>query len=56
MKKPIKSIRATEIYFEDETKLKEFKEYAISKDLTNNEIMNRVRRDFKSHKRSTRRK
>lgn len=52
----IKPIRATEIFFENDKELKEFQQYANSTKQTNDEIMNRVRRDFKNHKRSTRRK
>lgn len=52
----IKPIRSTEIYFNDSIELNNFIDYATSKEKTDSEIMNRVRRELISHKRSPRRK
>ncbi|MBG9763037.1 hypothetical protein ABD78_04695 [Paenibacillus polymyxa] len=52
----IKPIRQTQIFFENETDYKNFIEYATSRKKTDNEIMNRVRKELKDHVRSAKRK
>ena len=48
----IKPIRPTEIEFNSQADMEQFINYATSKQKTHNEIMNRVRREMKTHQRS----
>jgi hypothetical protein len=52
----VKPIRPTEITFKDPSEMVEFINYATSQAKTHNEIMDRVRRELKTHQRSPRRK
>jgi hypothetical protein len=52
----VKPIRPTEINFKEPAEMAEFINYATSKAKTHNEIMDRVRRELKTHQRSPKRK